>query len=108
ASAGMKHLISAVNVAYDEPETRGFFKLRGLALLLTLGAVVFLAAAFGVVALLPSLLEGADLADAARTVISFLRWPGLAVGFGLAMCVVYRYAPNRDDPKWSWTSVGAV
>src|SRR5215211_5188295 len=38
ASSGMKALITGVNLAYDETETRKFVKLRGLALLLTLGA----------------------------------------------------------------------
>src|SRR4051812_18931536 len=42
ASSGAKHLIEAVNTAYDEEEGRGFVKVRGLALLFTLGAVVFL------------------------------------------------------------------
>ena len=44
ASAGMAHLVLAVNVAYDEEETRGFVRRRGLALLLTLGAIVFVSA----------------------------------------------------------------
>src|SRR5690606_5182108 len=37
ASAGMGHLIAAVNRAYDEAESRGFVGKRGLALLLTFG-----------------------------------------------------------------------
>ena len=37
ASAGMKNLIEAINVAYDEDETRGFVKLRALSLAFTLG-----------------------------------------------------------------------
>ena len=31
ASAGVQHLIQAINTAYDEDETRGFVKVRGLA-----------------------------------------------------------------------------
>src|SRR5687768_4513101 len=42
ASSGMKALITGVNLAYDETETRKFVKLRGLALLLTLGAMVLM------------------------------------------------------------------
>jgi len=38
ASAGMKALVTGVNAAYSEAETRGFVRLRGLALVLTLGA----------------------------------------------------------------------
>src|SRR5687768_10402265 len=41
ASSGTSNLISAVNIAYDEEETRNFLKLRGTALALTLGAIVF-------------------------------------------------------------------
>jgi membrane protein len=26
----------------------------------------------------------------------------------VALSVLYRYAPNRDDPRWSWTSPGAL
>src|ERR687890_843909 len=47
ASSGVKHLISALNVAYDEEEGRKFFKLRGLALALTVGAIVLAAVALG-------------------------------------------------------------
>src|SRR3546814_7159292 len=36
ASSGMKHLMEALNAAYDEEEGRGFLKVRGMALLLTL------------------------------------------------------------------------
>src|ERR671916_1190071 len=47
ASSGVKHLIAALNVAYDEDEGRKFFKLRGLALAFTLGAIVLAAVALG-------------------------------------------------------------
>jgi len=100
--------VTAVNIAYDEQETRRFVRLRALSLVLTLGAIVFLAVAFAVVALLPALLAGSHLDGAARAVIGVLRWPGLAVGFAVGVGVVYRYAPDRDDPKWQWVSVGAV
>src|SRR5215211_3514069 len=45
ASSGMKALITGVNLAYDESESRKFVKLRGLALLLTLGAMVLVGVA---------------------------------------------------------------
>src|SRR5215213_121165 len=50
ASSGTKHLIEAVNVAYDEDEDRGFVKVRALALALTLGAILFLLVAIGLIA----------------------------------------------------------
>ncbi len=108
ASSGMKHLITAVNIAYDEQETRGFLKVRALSLGFTAGALVFLVLAFGAVALLPALLAGTGLGDAARLVVGILRWPALAVALMVGLSVLYRYAPVRDNARWAWVSVGAV
>ena len=65
ASSGMKALITGVNLAYDETETRKFFKLRGLALLLTLGAMVLMGVALATIIGYP------PIADTLPTV---LRW----------------------------------
>ena len=45
ASSGMKALVTGVNLAYDETESRKFVKLRGVSILLTLGAMVLLTVA---------------------------------------------------------------
>jgi Virulence factor BrkB len=54
ASSGMKALITGVNLAYDESEGRKFVKLRGLALVLTLGAMVLLAVALALIVGFPA------------------------------------------------------
>ena len=108
ASSGMKHLISAINLAYDERETRGFIKLRGLALTLTIGAVIFLVIAFGAIALLPSLIAEAGMPAAARWLIAGARWVVLVGGMLLGLSILYRYAPDRENPRWSWASPGAA
>jgi len=108
ASSGMKHLIEALNTAYDEEEGRGFFRLRGLALLLTVGAVLFLVVAMVVLTVVPTLLEGSALGSAAETALSILRWPALAAAFAAGLAVMYRYAPSRDEAEWRWVTPGAV
>jgi len=55
ASSGMKALITGVNLAYDETETRKFLKLRGLALLLTLGAMALMGIALLLIVAFPAL-----------------------------------------------------
>ena len=40
-SSAMSHLVSAINLAYGEEDTRGFVKKRSLALALTGGAIIF-------------------------------------------------------------------
>ena len=108
ASSGMSHLIEAIDTAYDEDETRGFVARRGLALLFTLGAIVFVLFAIGVIAVLPGLVDRAGLGSAGRILLGIVRWVALLVGMLAALALLYRYAPDRDEPKWSWTSPGAL
>lgn len=108
ASSGMKHLMSAINAAYDEEDTRGFVKLRGTALLLTVAAVVGLIVAVGVIAILPAAMRAAGVGGAARWTVSILRWPLLGALMAAGLSVLYRYAPDRDEPKWSWVGLGSI
>jgi membrane protein len=108
ASSGMKHAIEGTNAAYDENETRGFLKLRMLSLLMTVGAVAFGLVAFSFIAVLPAALAETQLGGPARLACGILRWPLLAVWLLAALAVFYRYAPDRDEPRWRWVSPGAL
>ncbi len=102
ASSGMKALITGVNMAYDETETRKFLKLRGLALLLTLGAMVLMGIALALIVAFPALTN--DWPTALRWTASILRWLLLAALLVVGLAVLYRYAPDRDETKWSCVS----
>ena len=106
ASAGIGHLMAAINIAYDERETRSFTRRRGVALLLTLGTVVFVALSFTLVAWLPTVLD--ELPGPTKLMINIARWVVLAPGAMLGLAIVYRLAPDRDDPKWRWATPGAI
>jgi membrane protein len=108
ASSGVKHLITAINAAYDEEDDRGFLKLRGLAVLLTFGSIVFGIVAVAVITVLPAALSDVDLGGAAATAVRVGSYPLLAVVFALGLSVLYRYAPDRDRARWRWVSVGAL
>jgi membrane protein len=108
ASSGTKQLIAAINAAYDETETRKFFKLRGLSLALTIGAIFFLLVMVGLIAFLPALLDAVGLGDTGRTIASIVRWPLVLVLFVIGLLVMYRLGPDRDNPEWRWASPGAI
>lgn len=108
ASSGVKHLIGAINAAYDERETRKFFKLRGLALALTVAGVVFAAIAVGVIAVLPAVAEELPFGSLGQTLVQIGSYVGLAIGFAIGLAVLYRFAPDRDEPRWQWVSWGAA
>lgn len=108
ASGGVQNLIKAVNIAYDEEETRGFLKLRGLALLMTLGAVVFIVAAVALVAVLPVVFDMVGLSGIALLGAQLARWVVLVLFVLAALAIVYRFAPDRDDPKMRWVGLGSI
>jgi len=108
ASKGIKTLFTALNIAYDEEEKRGFITLNALALVMTLGALVFGIITLALVAVLPALLGQLGLQAIARVAVSLVRWPLLAVAVIVALAVLYRYGPSRDQPQWTWVSGGAI
>ena len=108
ASAAVKHLIEAVNATYGEKETRGFLKLRGLSLALAIGATMFLVGAVALIAIVPAALGDSGMADGLRIFLNVLRWPLLLTGMIVALAIVYKLGPDRDNPKSRWVSLGAV
>jgi membrane protein len=108
ASGGVGNVMSAVNIAYDEDETRGFVKRKALAILFTLGAILFAVVAIVLIAVLPVLLDELIPSGVVRVLIEVGRWVGLLVAVMVALAVLYRYAPDRDAPQLKWASVGAV
>ena len=108
ASSGVENLMAATNSAYDEKETRGFVKRKGTALLLTIGAIVFMLLAIAFIAVAPVLVKALGASGAVSIVVNVLRWVLLVALVVVALAVVYRLAPDRDAPKAKWTSVGAT
>jgi membrane protein len=108
ASGGVGNIITAINLAYDEVETRKFIKLKGTALILTLGAIVFVLITFGLVAVVPIVLDALPLGIVGTILAQVVRWGLLLAVFAGALAVLYRVAPDRDDPKLRWVSLGSV
>ena len=108
ASAGMRTLMEALNVAYDEEEKRGFFRYYGTALLLTLGAILGLIIAVALVVALPVVLKFLGLGEALKWVVSVAAWPVLLGMMMVGLAIAYRYGPCRKEPRWRWVSWGAV
>ncbi|HET9257187.1 MAG TPA: YihY/virulence factor BrkB family protein [Pseudonocardiaceae bacterium] len=108
ASTGTSSLMTAVNLAYDERETRGFLRFRAIALLLTLGAIVFLILTLALIAVMPVVLNAVSLGAAGLLMAQVLRWALLIALIITGLAMIYRVAPDRNPPKFRWVSVGSV
>lgn len=108
ASSGVAALIKAINITFDETETRSFLKLRLLAFGLTIGIIGFVLAAVFVITALPAVLDALGVTTSVVDLFTWLRWPALGIALILGLAVFYRLAPNRSNPKWRWITTGAV
>jgi membrane protein len=75
ANAGMKAVIDALNVTYNEKEKRGFIKLNLISLALTGGAILSLLVALGSIVVLPLVLSSFGLGGGPRRSCEFYAGP---------------------------------
>ena len=108
ANGGMKAVLDALNVVYDEKEKRGFVTLNAVSLAFTIGAVLAILAASTLVIAAPIAIETIGFGTHADLLIKFGRWPVLAILLLSALAILYRYGPSRRSPKWRWISVGSL
>lgn len=108
ASRGMSGLITALNIAYEEKERRGFFKLNLVAVGLTVAAMLGGLAVIALLAGLPMTVQFVGLGGVAKWLLLVVEWPLLVLVVMLGLAVLYRYAPARDKPQWRWVSTGAI
>lgn len=106
ASAGIDGLVRGINIAYDE-ELRSFPRRRGIALVLTLGAVVLAIVVVALITIAPWVLEQLGLGSFTTLLVNIARWVLLALLVMGSLAVLYRYAPHREDAQWRWLSWGA-
>ena len=107
ASGAVQKLMGTIGTAYEAIEERAGWKVRALAYLFTLGAIIGVVLMALVIAAAPALLDRADLGGAAENAIRILQFPALGLLFGGALTVLYRYGPDRS-PRTPWRNPGAV
>lgn len=115
ASAGIKSILSALNIAYGTNETRNFLVFQMLALALTLGAT--LEACLGVATMvalpilfdyLPELLRMQAPPGSIELAVRAAGLSIMATFLMLAYMILYRFGPSRHRTKWRWVFPGAV
>jgi membrane protein len=107
-NAGMKAIVDALNVIYDEQEKRSFVRLNLMSLLFTLCAIAGVFLAVAAVVVFPLALAAVGFKSPAEALLGYLRWPALFLLMIGGLAVLYRYGPSRRRAKWRWISVGSV
>lgn len=109
ATKGAGAIVTALNIAYEEEEGRGFVKRTLLNLAIVLGAVLGLIVAVGTITTLSHLERLIPGAPAVLVWIGKLvSWLALAGLVAAGAATLYRYGPDRDKAKWSWLTPGSI
>jgi membrane protein len=112
ASGAMNAVVKAVNRAYNQQETRPFWRLRLLALVLVVltglvTAGLFLLIVFGG-PIGEAIAKRAHLGSQFTLVWDIVRWPIAFTAILLFFAIVYYAAPNIGHRSWKWISPGSL
>ena len=108
AGAGVRALMTALNIAYNEQEKRSFVRFYVIAFLFTIGITALGLLAIGVIVAVPIVLNLAELGALAGVAIKLAPWLVLAMFMTVTLGALYRYGASRAEPKTRWVSWGAV
>jgi membrane protein len=111
SSSALTAIIDSLNRAYDVEEGRPFWKVRGTAILLTVGLSAFIIVALVLLTFGPQLGRWiADLVGLGQVFAitwNILRWPVIVGLLILAMALLYYFAPDVEQ-KWQWLTPGSA
>jgi len=110
-SSGVNAIISTLNQAYDIQEGRPWWKVKAVALALTIALAAFILVSTVLVVVGPTLAEHVarwlHLSSAFTSTWSILQWPVVFILVSLAVAMVYYFGPDADQ-DWIWITPGSI
>ncbi len=108
SATGTKSMLSALNMAYGEEDTRSILRFQVIAFAMTIGAI--LAAVLGLAGLvaLPAALNFLGLSAYSKLIIQAISFAVLLVFVLIALSLLYRFGPSRRRARWRWITPGSV
>lgn len=108
ASAGVRTVFAALNIAYGEEEKRSLLVFYSTAMAFTIGALLAVFVALAFIVGLPAVLAFLGLKSVADWTIRIVRWPLLGALVVLGIGLLYRFGPSRSTAKWRWVTWGSA
>ncbi len=108
ANKGTSALFEGINIAYDEKDERGFIKKTGLTFAFTIGAILLGLLCMMLLIFYPAFIDKLGLPSGMESFITYGRWFLIAFLFIFGLGLLYRKAPDRDDPETRWVTWGAI
>ena len=110
-SSGVTAIIDTLNQAYDIQESRPWWKVRLLAIGLTLALALFIVISFALVLVGPTLAEKVavwlHMGPAFAWTWKIVQWPVVFSLVTFAIAAIYYYAPDAEQ-EWIWITPGSI
>jgi membrane protein len=111
-SGGVASIISSLNQAFRIKESRSWFKVRAIAVLLTLAISTLILSALGIVLVSGDFVDwlGQELQLASAMIVIWkaLQWPTAILFVIFSYALIYTFGPDVRERRWHWITPGSV
>jgi membrane protein len=111
SSSAVTAIVDGLNRAYDVEEGRPYWKVRLIAIFLTVGISLFIIFSLILLTFGPQIggwiADQVGLGGVFQTAWNLLRWPVIVGLIVLAMALVYYVAPDVEQ-RWQWITPGSL
>ena len=108
AATGVKSLISALNMAYEERERRSLLRFQLVGLAMTACAILGAGIGLATLVFMPVVIGFLGLTAYSKGLVQVGSLSMLVVFVAVALSLLYRYGPCRRAPRWQWVTPGSI
>ena len=111
SSSAITAITDTLNRAYDVQEGRPFWKVRGIAIVLTIGLSLFMILSLILLMFGPQIGKWVagmvGLGGVFEAMWNILRWPIILFTVTIALAMLYYFAPDVEQ-RWKWLTPGSL
>ena len=108
SATGVKSILTALNLAYEERERRSIIKYQVAAFTITIIGIFSVVIGLALLVGLPAALTELGFASHQRVLIRLASFALLVLAVLTGLSLLYRYGPSRQRPRWKWVTPGSV
>ena len=108
SASGVKSIITALNLAYEEREQRSFVRYQLTAFTITILAILSAVIGLGVLVVLPAILAFVGIPPSQKALLRLASFALLLLGVLVGLSLLYRFGPCRRKPRWHWVTPGSM
>lgn len=107
SATGTKSMLSALNMAYEERESRSFLRFQATGLIMTVCGILGAVLALIILVFLPVAIEFVGLDAYSKAVVRAASGVMLIVFVMTSLSLLYHFGPSRRSAKWHWVTPGS-